>query len=211
MKKILIMLSLMLVLVTSGCNKDAADISEDEIRMLAYTYSENVFNNYRYVGSISDFLGNANGKEITLESLQMYVNGYKQGNSRMKIYESVENIISLYLAKHYNEQTIAKLFDANRKLTQLTRQLNDLLTEEHIAAKLTANEIIELRERIDDLLIYVYPEQEQDETGINLYTLITKPEKLLEKYTVTDIDIFFMNVNNAMEQLNNFLEQVGKT
>ncbi|CAI8762522.1 exported hypothetical protein [Brevibacillus sp. IT-7CA2] len=83
MKKILIMLSLILVL-TSGCNKDAADISEDEIRMLAYTYSENVFNNYRYVGSISDFLGNANGKEITLESLQMYVSGYKQGNSRMR-------------------------------------------------------------------------------------------------------------------------------
>ncbi|GEC91976.1 hypothetical protein [Brevibacillus brevis] len=208
MKKILIMLSLILVL-TSGCNKDAADINEDEIRMLAYTYSENVFNNYRYVGSISDFLGNANGKEITLESLQMYVSGYKQGNSRMKIYESVENIISLYFAKHYNEQIIAKLFDANRKLTQLTRQLNDLLTEEHIAAELSANQIIELRERIDDLLIYVYPEQ--DETDINLYTLITKPEKLLEKYTVTDIDIFFMNFNNAMEQLNNFIEQVTKT
>lgn len=202
------MLSLILVL-TSGCNKDAADINEDEIRMLAYTYSENVFNNYRYVGSISDFLGNANGKEITLESLQMYVSGYKQGNSRMKIYESVENIISLYFAKHYNEQIIAKLFDANRKLTQLTRQLNDLLTEEHIAAELSANQIIELRERIDDLLIYVYPEQ--DETDINLYTLITKPEKLLEKYTVTDIDIFFMNFNNAMEQLNNFIEQVTKT
>jgi hypothetical protein len=210
MKKILIILSLILVL-TSGCNKDAADISEDEIRMLAYTYSENVFNNYRYVGSISDFLGNANGKEITLESLQMYVNGYKQGNSRMKIYESVENIISLYFAKHYNEQTIAKLFDANCKLTQLTRQLNDLLTEEHAAAELSANQIIELRERIDDLLIYVYPEQEQDETGINLYTLITKPEKLLEKHTVTDIDIFFMNFNNAMEQLNNFIEKVANT
>jgi len=198
------MLSLILVLA-SGCDKDAADISEDEIRMLAYTYSENVFNNYRYVGSLSDFLGNANGEEITLESLQMYVSGYKQGNGRKKIYESVENIISLYFAKHYNEQIIAKLFDANRKLSQLTVQLNDLLTEEHIAAKL------ELRERIDDLLIYVYPDQEQDETGINLYTLITKPEKLLEKHTVTDIDIFFMNFNNVMEQLNNFIEQVDKT
>ena len=204
------MLSLILVLA-SGCDKDAADISEDEIRMLAYTYSENVFNNYRYVGSLSDFLGNANGEEITLESLQMYVSGYKQGNGRKKIYESVENIISLYFAKHYNEQIIAKLFDANRKLSQLTVQLNDLLTEEHIAAELTANEIIELRERIDDLLIYVYPDQEQDETGINLYTLITKPEKLLEKHTVTDIDIFFMNFNNVMEQLNNFIEQVDKT
>lgn len=187
------------LVILSGCSSNEPILDGSDIKMLSYTYSENSYNQYIYLLSIKDYLANNN---VNIDSLKMYAEGFSTGTKRRNIYTNVEKIIFDYLSSYYNEQIITSIFEANAKLSQLSNGVSNYLTHK---PKMSANEIFEIRERIDDLQTFIYPEE--DETEINLYNLTAKPEDIIKKYSSKEIEIFFEKFITALNQLNHTLEQ----
>ena len=170
-------------------------IDSSQVSSITKTYGENVYTQSMYMFSINEYLGE---ETIRIQSLQMYVEGFQLGSKRRNMYESVDQIVSAGLSEYYNQEIVLDIQKANSNLAELTANISNYIVSLDPQAEESKITLLELKEELDGVIAYIYPEYEDKD--MSLYTLITSPKPLTEKHSQDEIKEFLLQLNQKVNE-----------
>ncbi|UFJ40269.1 hypothetical protein LOK74_19885 [Brevibacillus humidisoli] len=190
--------------ILSGCSNDEYVLTKAEVHGITYNYAEHVYLHAMFLAHINNWLAD-NNQEYSEKSdrLRSYINGFESGNKRRSIYDSVRNIVSYRLSQSYSEKTINNIKKAHARLNIISYKTSEYLTQER---DIESRELTELGKLINQVESLLYPKSD-DRAELNLYNLILYQEDITEAHNEKKIEKYFDDLDSAMYQLTEFLNE----